>query len=77
MDQGTIEPGMRADLVLVESNPLENIENTPKIRVVVAAGRVFERNELDVMLLAIKRNASQWTGTLTHSLIEVPADPLV
>ena len=65
-DQGTIEKGMRADLVLLESNPLENIDNTRKIRTVVAAGRVFERNELDAMLSDVQRAASQWTGTPTR-----------
>ena len=65
MDQGTIEPGMRADLVLLDSNPLENIDNTRKIRTVVTAGRVFERNELDMMLVEIRRAASQWRGTPT------------
>jgi imidazolonepropionase-like amidohydrolase len=38
-DQGTIETGMRADLLLLDANPLENIGNTRKIRMVVARGR--------------------------------------
>jgi hypothetical protein len=66
MDQGTIEPGMRADLVLLESNPLENIDNTRRIRTVVAAGRVFERKELDTMLSDIQRAASHWAGVPTR-----------
>ena len=65
-DQGTINPGMRGDLVLLDSNPLEKIDNTRKIRAVVAAGRVFERKELDTMLLDIQRAASQWAGTPTR-----------
>jgi imidazolonepropionase-like amidohydrolase len=66
MDQGTIEPGMGADLVLLEANPLENIDNTRKIRTVVAAGRVFERKELDTMLSDIQRAASNWAGVPTR-----------
>jgi hypothetical protein len=66
IDQGTIEPGMRADFVLLDSNPLEDIDNTQKLRTVVAAGRLFERKELDVMLSEIQRAASQWTGTPTR-----------
>jgi imidazolonepropionase-like amidohydrolase len=65
-DQGTIETGRRADLLLLDANPLENIDNTRKIRTVVAAGRVFERNELDAMLSDVQRAASQWTGTPTR-----------
>jgi imidazolonepropionase-like amidohydrolase len=65
-DQGTIEPGMRADLVLLESNPLADIDNTRKIRTVVAGGRVFERDELDAMLLDIRRAANEWPGTPTR-----------
>jgi imidazolonepropionase-like amidohydrolase len=65
-DQGTIEIGMRADLVLLDSNPLENIDNTRKIRMVVAGGRVFDRNALDTMLSDIQGSASQWTGTPTR-----------
>ena len=65
-DQGTIEKGMRGDLLLLDSNPLDNIENIRKIGTVVAAGRVFERNELDAILADIQRVANQWTGTPTR-----------
>ena len=65
-DQGTIEPGMRADLVLLDANPLENIDNARKIRVVVARGRVLNRIDLDAMLSDIQSVASQWSGTPTR-----------
>jgi imidazolonepropionase-like amidohydrolase len=65
-DQGTIERGMRADLVLLDASPLDNIENVRKIRAVVAQGRMFERNELDAMLANIQRAAGQWVGTPTR-----------
>jgi hypothetical protein len=65
-DQGTIETGMRADLLLLDANPLENIDNTRKIRMVVARGRVFDRNELDAMLEDIHTAARQWAGTPTR-----------
>jgi hypothetical protein len=66
MNQGTIAPGMRADLVLLDSNPLENIDNTRKIRAVVAGGRVFERKELDTILSDVQRAASDWAGVPTR-----------
>ena len=65
-DQGTVERGMRADLVLLDANPLEHIENTRRIRAVVANGRLLERHELDAMLADIETAARDWTGTPTR-----------
>jgi imidazolonepropionase-like amidohydrolase len=65
-DQGTIEKGMRADLVLLDANPLDHIENIRKIRTIVAAGRVFDRQELDGIFADIQRSANLWTGTPTR-----------
>jgi imidazolonepropionase-like amidohydrolase len=39
---GTVEVGKKADLVLVDGNPLENISDTRRIRVVVARGRLYD-----------------------------------
>lgn len=41
-DRGAIKEGLRADLVLLGSNPLERIENTKDIRGVWVGGRKFE-----------------------------------
>ncbi len=46
-DFGTIGAGMRADMVLLEGNPLEDISSTRKITGVMAGGRWYSRNELD------------------------------
>jgi imidazolonepropionase-like amidohydrolase len=48
---GTIEAGKRADLVLLDANPLEDIRNTQKIRAVVADGRLYRRADLDQLLV--------------------------
>lgn len=56
-DEGAIAAGNRADLVLLDANPLDNIENTQKIAGVVLAGRYFTRADLDGML-AKARDAS-------------------
>jgi len=45
-DSGTIEPGKRADVILVDGNPLENISDLRKVSVVFAAGRMFEPAKL-------------------------------
>ena len=39
---GTIEPGKLADIVLVEADPLSDIQNARRVRMVVKAGRVYE-----------------------------------
>jgi imidazolonepropionase-like amidohydrolase len=49
-DAGTIAVGKRADLVVLDGNPLDDIRNTRHIRGVVAGGRWFDRTVLDAML---------------------------
>lgn len=39
---GSIETGKRADVVILDRNPLEQISNIRSVRTVVAAGRVYE-----------------------------------
>ena len=49
-ETGSIEAGKRADLVLLDQNPLDDIRNTRRIRAVVAAGRLYDRAALDGLL---------------------------
>jgi imidazolonepropionase-like amidohydrolase len=58
-EMGTIEKGKRADLVLLDANPLEDIRNTQRIAGVVANGRYFSRADLDKMLAGVEKAASQ------------------
>ncbi|MFK8031512.1 MAG: amidohydrolase family protein [Gammaproteobacteria bacterium] len=51
---GYLEPGKRANMVLLEANPLEDIGNTRAIDSVVLNGKLLERKVLDAMLLAVK-----------------------
>ena len=51
---GTIEPGRRADLVLVDANPLADITNVAKISGVMVRGRWFSRADLDAGLAKIE-----------------------
>jgi len=55
---GRIEVGYDADLVLLKENPLEKMENTKTIETVISKGKVFNRNELDTILEAVK-NANE------------------
>jgi imidazolonepropionase-like amidohydrolase len=45
-DSGTIEAGKRADMILVDGNPLENISDIRKVSRVVANGRMYEAGKL-------------------------------
>jgi imidazolonepropionase-like amidohydrolase len=48
--EGTVEHLKRADLVLLDANPLEDIANVARIRAVVADGRLYTRGDLDGLL---------------------------
>ncbi len=50
---GTVEVGKRADLVLLEDNPLTNISNSQKIAGVVVRGRWQDKEELKASLEAV------------------------
>ncbi|HEX5817814.1 MAG TPA: amidohydrolase family protein [Gemmatimonadales bacterium] len=54
-DWGTIEPGRRADLVLLDADPLRDIRHTTRIAGVVLGGTWMEREELDRMVQAAAR----------------------
>ena len=52
---GVIKSGFRADLVLLNNNPLVNIANTQSINTVILNGRVLNRDKLDTILDAVKQ----------------------
>lgn len=56
-NRGCLQPGCVADLVLLEDNPLEDIDNTRSIRGVMRAGEWFDRERLDQELAAIAERA--------------------
>nr|WP_281423067.1 amidohydrolase family protein [Sphingomonas colocasiae] len=48
-DFGTVEPGARADLLLIEGDPSRDLDALRAIRAVVAGGRLHDRAELDAL----------------------------
>jgi imidazolonepropionase-like amidohydrolase len=63
-DRGTVEPGKRADLLLLSADPLTDVSNTRKIAAVIVRGRYLPRSELDRMLGALMEQRGGRTSTL-------------
>src|SRR5581483_1459862 len=58
-DRGTVEHGKRADLLLLDADPLQNVANTRKIAAVIFGGHYYAKSDLDRMLKAMaERNAA-------------------
>lgn len=53
-NSGTVERGKRADLVLLDANPLTAIGNIRKIKTVVANGHLLTRGDLDRLLTQVE-----------------------
>jgi imidazolonepropionase-like amidohydrolase len=45
-ETGTLEPGKRADLILLDANPLESIRNIRKVRYTISNGNMYDCAEL-------------------------------
>ena len=69
---GTIEPGKKADLIILSQNPLENIRNTRSIEQVIYAGRIIDRDNLP-MLDPFKEGLAA-TGRVTAEVVDLKVD---
>lgn len=49
-DYGTVSKGKVSDLVILEANPLDDIENSQKIFTVIKGTQVFSKSELQELL---------------------------
>ena len=57
-DRGTIAQGKRADLVLLEANPLADIGNSSKIAAVVLGRRLLTKDDIDEQLASLRPAAA-------------------
>jgi imidazolonepropionase-like amidohydrolase len=56
--QGTVEQGKIANLLLLDANPLDDIHNTQKIRAFVLRGKLVDRAHLDQLLAQVRKFAA-------------------
>lgn len=52
-DWGTVAVGRRADLVILDADPLLNVANARRVSAVIVNGRLLRRAELDRRLEAL------------------------
>ena len=71
---GTVEVGKRADLVLLEANPLQDITNTRQIAGVMVRGRYYSRVDLDLILEMVAQDYE--AAETTQTVVEI-AFPIV
>lgn len=56
---GTVAAGKRADVLLLDADPTENIANTKRISAVVLAGQLIDRSELNRILSDARQRAAE------------------
>ena len=61
-ERGTIAPGMAADLVLLDGDPLADLGNVRRVRAVVLMGRVLQRADLDQILADVAAQVRMRSG---------------
>ena len=62
-DEGSVDVGKVADLVLLRSDPLSDIRHTQEVDSVLQGGRHYSRSDLDAMLKRAQERATQATQT--------------
>jgi hypothetical protein len=64
---GTIAPGRRADLVLLDANPLDGLATLRRPRAVIVGGHVLDRADLEALEARLLENGNSQHGPLQGS----------
>jgi imidazolonepropionase-like amidohydrolase len=59
--RGAVRDGFVADLVVLEGDPVRDIEALRRIRAVIVGGRLYDRPRLDAMLADVERTVRAGT----------------
>ncbi len=59
-DLGTLEPGKLADLVVLDANPLANIQNTDNVSQVMLGGRLYDAATLNEQVTGTRTRPAYW-----------------
>jgi imidazolonepropionase-like amidohydrolase len=59
-DLGTLEVGKLADLVVLDANPLENIQNTDNVSQVMLGGRLYDAATLNERVTGNRQRPAYW-----------------
>jgi len=59
-EYGGVAAGMKADLILLNKNPFEDIRNTQSIEAVIFNGKLYNRKKLDEISAVVERRAKSW-----------------
>jgi adenine deaminase len=73
---GQIAPDFRADLLLLDANPLEDIRHLQQVRAVVLRGRVFDRIALEALLKELRAKPLSVKVPLAHKPVPRPGQEL-
>lgn len=62
-DLGTLEAGKLADLVVLDANPLENIQNSDNVSHVMIGGRLYDAATLNERVTGTRQRPAYWCET--------------
>ncbi|MEN0037914.1 MAG: amidohydrolase family protein [Cellvibrio sp.] len=60
-DYGQVKEGLKADLVLLNKNPLDDIRNSASIESVIFNGNFYDRHKLDNIESIVEQRTRSWT----------------